>query len=117
MRRKSEGEGNEVGMELKYCEHCGGLWVRERGAGTIYCDRCQSKVADLPAPRKRRGRLILPVRAHTAVEEYSVEVDRENAAEMDAPSRDAPGRDAPDLDASDLDALDLASDYEAGGAA
>jgi len=103
MRRKSEGEGNEVGMELKYCEHCGGLWVRERGAGTIYCDRCQAKVADLPAPRKRRSRLILPVRPRTAVEEYSVEVDREDAAEMDAP----------DHDALDLDA----SDYEAGGAA
>jgi hypothetical protein len=46
------------------------------------------------------------------VEEYSVEMDGEDAAEMDAP-----GRDAPDLDASDLDASDLASDYEAGGAA
>jgi len=43
------------------------------------------------------------VRPRTAVEEYSVEVDREDAAEMDAP----------DHDALDLDA----SDYEAGGAA
>jgi len=97
MRRTLEGEGNEVGMELKYCEHCGGLWVRERGAGTVYCDRCQAKVADLPAPRKRRGRLILPVRPHTAVEEYAFAIEE----------------DAADVDISDLDALDL----EAGGAA
>jgi Zn-finger nucleic acid-binding protein len=26
---------NEVGVELKYCEHCGGLWVRERGTGVV----------------------------------------------------------------------------------
>ncbi len=103
MRRNPEGEGNEVGMELKYCEHCGGLWVRERGAGIVYCDRCQAKVADLPAPRKRRGRLILPVRPHTAVEEYAFEVAEDGAGELEAPGDD-------DLD---LDALD----FEAGGVA
>jgi uncharacterized Zn finger protein (UPF0148 family) len=102
MRRKLEGEGNEVGMELKYCEHCGGLWVRERGAGTVYCDRCQTKVADLPTPKKRKGRLILPVRPRTVVEEYAREVDDDDARDRD---RDI---DTPDLDASDL---------EAGGAA
>ena len=107
MRRTLEGEGNEVGMELKYCEHCGGLWVRERGAGTVYCDRCQAKVADLPAPRKRRGRLILPVRPHTAVEEYAFGI------EEDAADDEISGLDAPDDDPLDLDALDL----EAGGAA
>jgi ribosomal protein L37AE/L43A len=103
MRRKSEGEGSEVGMELKYCEHCGGLWVRERGAGIIYCDKCQAKVADLPAPKRRKGRLILPVRPHTAVEAYAYEVDEDDAGEINAP----------DLDASEFDA----SDVEAGGAA
>ena len=48
---KSQSEKNEVGVELKYCEHCGGLWVRERGAG-VYCDNCQPKVADLPAAKE-----------------------------------------------------------------
>jgi len=91
MRHEAEGEGNEVGMELKYCEHCGGLWIRERGAGIVYCDKCQSKVADLPAPKKRKGRLILPVRPHTVVERYEFE-----------------GKDAPDIDAQN---------FEAGGAA
>lgn len=93
MRRQPE---NEVGMELKYCEHCGGLWVRERGAGIVYCDRCQAKVAALPAPKKRKGRLILPVRPHTAVEEYEFEDES-----------------APDVDAPDIDARD----FEVGGAA
>jgi hypothetical protein len=108
MRRKSEGEGMEVGMELKYCEHCGGLWVRERGAGIIYCDKCQAKVADLPAPRRRKGRLILPVRPHTAVEEYAYEGDEDDTREMDAPDLDASVRNDRELDASD---------FEAGGAA
>jgi hypothetical protein len=49
-----------VGVELKYCEHCGGLWVRERGAGVVYCDRCRDKVDDLPALKKRPGRITLP---------------------------------------------------------
>ena len=58
MRRDHNGEKNkQVGVELKYCEHCGGLWVRERGAGMVYCERCQPKVADLPAPKRKPGRL------------------------------------------------------------
>ena len=58
MRSDHDGEKNkQVGVELKYCEHCGGLWVRECGAGTVYCEKCQPKVADLPAAKARRGRL------------------------------------------------------------
>jgi len=43
---------NEVRVELKYCEHCGGLWVREGGGG-VYCPKCLPKVEDLPAPKER----------------------------------------------------------------
>jgi hypothetical protein len=74
---RTGNEGGEVGVELKYCEHCGGLWVRERGAGTVYCDRCQEVVADLPAPKKRAGRLVLPVAPHTAVEDYGVDIEED----------------------------------------
>ena len=66
--RKDE-ENAEVRMELKYCEHCGGLWVREGGAG-VYCDKCRAKVEELPIPRKKSGRISLPVRRKTTVEEY-----------------------------------------------
>ncbi len=81
MKTKSDGpESKEVGMELKYCEHCGGLWVRERGAGTVYCDRCAAQVAELPAPkfaapRKKPGRVTLPVRPGVKVEDYGDEID------------------------------------------
>jgi hypothetical protein len=73
-----------IRVELKYCEHCGGLWVRERGAGVVYCDNCQPKVADLPAPKKNPGRLILPVRPRTAVEDYEFEIDDEERTDFEA---------------------------------
>ena len=63
-------QANETGavrVELKYCEHCGGLWVRERGAG-VYCAKCEPKVAELPAPKKKPTRLVLPKRERSVVE-------------------------------------------------
>lgn len=77
-------ENKQVGVELKYCEHCGGLWVRERGAGIVYCEKCQPKVADLPIPKKKNpGRLQLPVRRRTLVEKYRVDVD-DDANDLEA---------------------------------
>jgi hypothetical protein len=73
MKSSQDGENKSVRKELKYCEHCGGLWVRECGAGVVYCENCQPRVADLPIPKKKQGRIKMPVRAHTQVEDYSVE--------------------------------------------
>ncbi len=56
-----------IRVELKYCEHCGGLWVREGGAG-VYCDKCQNRIADLPIPRRKRtGSAALPVRERSVM--------------------------------------------------
>ncbi len=84
---KSDQGKQEVRMELKYCERCGGLWARECGGGVIYCDHCLPKVDDLPLPRakqiakKRTDRVILPVRRRTVVERY--EIDPGDGDEMD----------------------------------
>ena len=68
--KRNHRSGNEgIGVELKYCEHCGGLFVREGGGG-VYCGRCRDKVAELPIPKKRPGRLTLPVGPQTVVEGY-----------------------------------------------
>ena len=67
---EKDSEKRELRMELKYCEHCGGLWIREGGAG-VYCGRCRTKVADLPVPKKKPGRVTLPVRKKTLVERYA----------------------------------------------
>jgi hypothetical protein len=42
-------------VELKYCERCGGLWLRHPGQGIVYCGRCRSQRAALL--RKGRGRV------------------------------------------------------------
>jgi len=64
-----QGEDGLVKMELKYCEHCGGLWVREGGAG-VYCAKCIPKVAELPVPKKKPGRVRLPSGPRSLAEEY-----------------------------------------------
>jgi hypothetical protein len=81
---REETEKNGVRMELKYCEHCGGLWCRKRGAAAVYCDHCQVKVAELPVPKKEPERIILPVRQHTAVEDYEFEIGEEKDLDFEA---------------------------------
>ena len=43
-----------VELELKYCERCGGLWLRERGTEGAYCPPCLPRMMELPPLRKRR---------------------------------------------------------------
>jgi hypothetical protein len=51
----------ELCVQLKICEGCGCLWYRALYHGSVYCQRCETKLKDFPSPqsRKRRGR---PVR-------------------------------------------------------
>ena len=84
MRSDRNDKKDEVRVELKYCEHCGGLWVRERGGGVVYCDNCVPKVAELPIPKKKPTHAILPVRPHSEVEDYGFEPGDEDGAEFEA---------------------------------
>jgi Zn-finger nucleic acid-binding protein len=43
-----------VPVELKYCERCGGLWLRPKEDSEIYCPGCAPKMADMPQPRQKR---------------------------------------------------------------
>lgn len=81
---KGSHNKSEIRVELKYCEHCGGLWVREGGAG-VYCDKCQPAVADLPAPkRKPERRSSLPVRTRTTVDDLKCEIPDEGILDFEA---------------------------------
>jgi hypothetical protein len=61
-----ETEGLEIiRLELKYCERCGGLWMRTRGTGEVYCPSCAVEMLDRPAGRRRRK---LPLPANDLVE-------------------------------------------------
>ena len=85
MRSDQKGKvGKDVGVELKYCEHCGALWVREHGSGIVDCDNCRPKVADLPAPKVKPGRLTLPIRPPIEIEDYEFEIDVEDGKDFEA---------------------------------
>jgi hypothetical protein len=38
----------KLSLELKYCERCGGLWLRPAGGRQIYCAACGKAMAELP---------------------------------------------------------------------
>jgi len=45
-----------IPMELKYCERCGGLWLRQRGSSLSYCSPCAHHLAEFPLPPKKLPR-------------------------------------------------------------
>ena len=57
-----------VRFELKYCERCGGLWLREEGDEGVYCPSCVPVMAEFPLSRKRRKIEGLPVPEELQVE-------------------------------------------------
>jgi Zn-finger nucleic acid-binding protein len=69
-QKQNKGEEGELRLELKYCERCGGLWLRECGAGKVYCASCEREVADLPVPKKKPQRVRMPVVPRSVAEEY-----------------------------------------------
>jgi Zn-finger nucleic acid-binding protein len=46
---KSRKLEDKLSLELKYCERCGGLWLRPAGGAQIYCMACAQQMAQLPA--------------------------------------------------------------------
>ena len=38
-------DSNAIQMELKYCERCGGLWLRLTGSDLVYCSSCAAILA------------------------------------------------------------------------
>jgi hypothetical protein len=53
-------EANEGHVELKYCERCGGLFLRMLGASVTYCPGCalqlaaEPKLTEMIGPVQRR---------------------------------------------------------------
>ena len=42
-------------LELKYCERCGGLWLRPQGGAAVYCASCAHAINELPPVAPRGG--------------------------------------------------------------
>ena len=47
-------EGEKTGLELKYCERCGVLWIRPQRNSEVYCGSCRARMADMPRPVEER---------------------------------------------------------------
>lgn len=56
---ENEGWGI-IRLELKYCERCGGLWLRERGTGRVYCAVCTSEISTFSLCSRNLSRPCLP---------------------------------------------------------
>jgi uncharacterized Zn finger protein (UPF0148 family) len=50
MKSSSKMEWQEIQVELKYCERCGGLWLRLQGNGGVYCASCDVRLQARPDP-------------------------------------------------------------------
>jgi len=42
-----------IEVELKYCERCGGLWIRPCGSERVFCGDCAPKMAEIELPLSR----------------------------------------------------------------
>ena len=86
MKAKENVAGNELQFELKYCERCGGLWLRPVGGGQVYCVACGQAMAELPQPshKAETARLPQPVR-------WGADVSFEGYEEYEGLDLDAPG--------------------------
>ena len=45
----------ELTLELKYCERCGGLWIRRQGQDVVHCGGCRAQLAALLSTRGHGG--------------------------------------------------------------
>jgi Zn-finger nucleic acid-binding protein len=49
-----------IQLELKYCERCGGLWLRRKDSDKVYCASCATEVPEFPIRRRANGKARLP---------------------------------------------------------
>lgn len=83
-KSRAPNASNEIRVELKYCERCGALRLRECGGDEIYCHNCLPKVAELPAPRLKRTFPQLPASSRSLMDES--EIDFNDMDELDLES-------------------------------
>ena len=84
---KNKGEDSNVKgtrLELKYCEHCGALWLREPGSD-VYCANCRPQIAELPVVQKPPKRVTLPVRGFSVFDnDFEFAIDDEDSMDFEA---------------------------------
>jgi len=58
---ESERESEVIQLELKYCERCGGLWLRRQGSVEVFCASCTTAMPEHNVARRMCSRPRLPV--------------------------------------------------------
>jgi hypothetical protein len=86
---RENSSANELHFELKYCERCGGLWLRPVGGGQVYCVACGRAMAELPPASYARGGPRLPQGPRWGMDDSEVESYEEE--EYDGLDFDAAG--------------------------
>lgn len=72
-----EMDRHGIDLELKYCERCGGLFLRPRQASLVYCGVCQARRAELCATANVLGRFAKPGRRKLKTHNlYGVKTER-----------------------------------------
>ena len=71
--RKSEATTKDESLELKYCERCGGLWLRPVNSGQIYCVSCSREMAKLPPPSSQAESVRSPRKCGSEVDDRGFE--------------------------------------------
>lgn len=86
MEREAEDRktGNEEQFELKYCERCGGLWLRPLGGGQIYCGSCSREMVKLPSVREGKGNARVPRGPRWDGDEEGIEADGNEEINLDS---------------------------------
>lgn len=123
---RSERAKNEVRVELKYCEGCGGLGIRECGGGQVYCDHCTARMEELaisgtnlPQVQDRPSRSpSLPVGRRSLLDDAATSGHGRNRMDLndaelddsDSTDFDCDGFDCDDVESDDLDSDEQDSD-------
>jgi hypothetical protein len=82
--KAKQNSAQEIQFELKYCERCGGLWLRPVGGGQVYCVACGREMAQLPPPSRERETAQLPRGPSWGGDEGDAEVERDEGLDLDA---------------------------------
>ena len=80
-----EMEGQEIQVELKYCERCGGLWLRLQGTTGVYCASCRVHLAAMPDPGEPTP---CKARRHRRARVQEQKTDVRNDAQKDVQGED-----------------------------
>jgi hypothetical protein len=49
-----------IHLELKYCERCGSLWLREADSAAIYCARCEAAIEHMAPATRHKNKARVP---------------------------------------------------------